>query len=209
MGEQFTFTAVGNGTVAATYPTLTNPFGELQVTHDFDKFNFLVAKAAVNYPYHFEGWGLQSASAAPGIFQTGSVLTLYRDTRTTVDNYFAHFSTDFAERIVYYVSTRIEEDGVVQEDLDGLVSTGYYGDKDDVELIYPYTIAPTGSFNVTANWSDYSQFIIKANDAYGGTGEWVGWKNADGDMLSTSKQLSIFSGSMGGYMQFYATYNKY
>jgi hypothetical protein len=209
MGENFTFTAVGNGKVSTQYPQSSNQVGEIQVTHDFDSYNFLVGKAHVTYPYHFEGWGLTSASAAPSIFQTGSVMTLYNNTRPTVDKYFAHFSTDFAERIVYYVSTRIEDDGVVDSALDGTVSTGYYGDKDDIELLYPDQIAPTGSFNVTANWSDYSQFILKANDAYGGTGDWVGWKNEDGDVLSTNKQLSIFSGSFGGYTQFYATYNKY
>ena len=209
MGENFTFTAVGNGKVSTKYPQSSNQVGEIQVTHDFDSYNFLVGKAHVTYPYHFEGWGLTSASAAPSIFQTGSVMTLYNNTRPTVDKYFAHFSTDFAERIVYYVSTRIEDDGVVVSALDGTVSTGYYGDADNIELLYPDQIAPTGSFNVTANWSDYSQFILKANDAYGGTGDWVGWKNGDGDILSTNKQLSIFSGSYGGYTQFYATYNKY
>jgi len=209
MGENFTFTAVGNGKVSTEYPQSSNQVGEIQVTHDFDSYNFLVGKAHVTYPYHFEGWGLTSASAAPSIFQTGSVMTLYSNTRPTEDKYFAHFSTDFAERIVYYVSTRIEDDGRVITALDGTVSTGYYGDADDIELLYPDQIAPTGSFNVTANWSDYSQFILKANDAYGGTGDWVGWKNGDGDILSTNKQLSIFSGSYGGHTQFYATYNRY
>ena len=209
MGEQFTFTSVGNGKVSTTYPKTTNQAGEIQTTHDFDSYQFLVGKAHVTYPYHFEGWGLLSASADPGIFQTGSVLTLYNDTRTTVDKYFAHFSTDYAERIVYYISTRIEVDGVADTELDGIVSTGYYGDRDDVEQLYPTVIAATGSFNVTANWSDYSQFIVKANDAYGGTGEWIGWKSADGDLISHDKQLSVFSGSYRGYTQFYATYEKY
>ena len=205
VGEFFKFTPIGPGSVSITYPTSnTGDVGEtISSSIDYNIYQFLSAKGTPTYPYYFEGWYDGADIATANLLQTGSTVTIYENTNTSVDHYYGHFSTEPANRVLYFASTRYD-DGTA----DGTTQPGAYGNADAIELIYPTTAGPTGSMNITQNWNAFNQFILRAIDDYGGNAyTFQGWYDASNNLLATTNTLSVTSGSYGGVEQFYALYD--
>ena len=205
VGEFFKFTPIGPGSVNIVYPTTkTGAVGEtISSSVDYSLYQFLTSTATPTYPYYFEGWYDSDDDISGTLLYTGSTLTIYEDTNTSIDHYYAHFSTSPANRVAYFASTRYT-DGTD----DGTEQPGAYGNADSIEMTYPSTIAPTGSMNITQNWNAFSQFVLNAIDDYGGNAyTFQGWYNAGGTLLSTGSSLTVTSGSFGGVTQFYALYD--
>lgn len=205
VGEFFKFTPVGQGQVSVVYPDYQGfSSTTLSASVDYNEYQYIQASAQPNYPYYFEGWGTGSLSADPKIIYTGSTLTLYEDTHTTVDHWYAHFSTDLADRVIYIVKTRYEN----AEGDEGQTDTGIYGGIAGVKLNYPETIDVTGSYSHTQNWSAYSSMIIEAQNAVGISHTFARWIDEGGTTLSTSNPLTVTSGSFGGTETFIAYYTE-
>jgi hypothetical protein len=205
VGEFFRFTPVGPGSVSIIYPTINSgTTGEtISGSIDYNLYQFLTTVASPTYPYYFEGWYDSDDDVTGTLLYTGSTLTIYEDTNTSIDHYFAHFSTTPANRVEYFASTRYT-DGTA----DGTEFPGAYGNADSIEMTYPSTIPATGSMTITQNWNAYSQFVLNAIDDYGGNAyTFQGWYNAGGVLLSTGNVLTVTSGSFGGVNQFYALYD--
>lgn len=201
VGEFYRFSPVGPGLVGITYPT-TVPNSNLTISSsiDYDLYQFLTATATPTYPYYFEGWYDGNNVLSDTLIQTSSVLTIYEDTNTTIDHYFAHFSTEAANRVVYTFTTNYP-DGTA----DGTMRVGTYGLFDSVKLNYPETIAATGSYQYTQNWNLYSSMAAEAVDGYN-TYPFLGWYNSSNNLLTTSSMITITSGSFGNTTAFYARY---
>jgi len=201
VGEFFQFSPVGPGTVSSTYPsTIAASQNTISASVDFDTYQFINAVGAPTYPYYFEGWYDGPSDITDTLIQTGSTLTIYSDTNITIDHYYAHFSTEPANRINYRIATLI--DGV-----DGATNTGTYGTVDAVSMVYPTVVAATGSFVHSQNWNQYGQFIVEAIDGY--PDHFVGWYDANGTELqpaSSGNTLSVTSGSFAGVTTFYAKF---
>ena len=200
VGEFFRFTPVGPGVVGITYPiTVANSSTTISSSIDYDFYQFLTVNATPTYPYYFEGW-YDGGSETDTLIQTSSVLTIYEDTNTAIDHYFAHFSTEAADRQVYSFTTNYT-DGTA----DGTTREGNYGIFDSVKLNYPEVVTTTGSFQYTQNWNLYSSLAVEAVDGYN-TYPFVGWYNSSNVLLSTGSILTVTSGSFGGITAFYARY---
>ena len=205
VGEYYRFTPVGQGQVSVTYPEF-QPYlsTTLEANIDYNEYQYIQAAAQPNYPFYFEGWGTGSLSSDPKIIYTGSTLTIYEETHPTVDHWYAHFSDDPAERVQYLVKTRYENNPGGE----GTQLTGIYGGQTGVTLNYPATITSTGSFTHTQNWSDYSSFIIEAQNAVGTDWTFVRWVDEAGAILSTNNPLTVTSGSFTGTETFVAYYEE-
>lgn len=204
VGEFYQFTPVGPGYVSSTYPTtIAASSSTISGSIDFDTYQFINAVATPVYPYYFEGWldGPDPSSAAT--LSSNSTLTIYSNTNISIDHYYAHFSTEPADRVVYYASTRYS-DGTS----DGTTIEGAYGNADSIKQTYPTTTSPSGTLTINQNWSEYPYFTLQAIDDYGGNAyTFVGWYDSNNTQLSTNLTLTITSGSYGGVTQFYALYN--
>ena len=193
VGEFYKFTPIGQGQVSITYPTYA-PFSSTTISQsvDYDTYQYILAEAQPNYPYFFEGWGTGSLSANPKIITTNRSLTIYKDTHPTVDQYYAHFSTDFADRVIYNIETEYEGGAP-----DNQVLTGIYGGQTGVTLNYPETINLTGSFTHNQNWSAYSTMTIEAHDAVGVDFRFEKWVDAvTGNGITNTNPLTFTSGSI-------------
>ena len=204
LGEFFKFTPIGPGVVGVTYPTtIANSDETISTSIDYNQYQFLTAQATPTYPYYFEGWYDSDDNSSGLLIQTGSTLTIYEENSTVYDHYYAHFSTEVANRVEYFISTRYT-DGTS----DGTAYPGAYGNADSVEQLYPATVPATGSMTITQNWSAYSQFIVNAIDDYGGNAyTFQGWYDSSNNLLSTDNQLSITEGAFDDVRQFYALYD--
>lgn len=203
LGEYFRFTPVGQGQVSVSYPSFqAYSSNTLSASVDYNTYQYLQAVAQPNYPYYFEGWGSGSLSSNPEIIYTGSTLTLYEDTHPTIDHWYAHFSTELADRVNYTVRTGYEND------VEGTTKVGIYGGTTGVKLIYPETINVTGSYSHSQNWSAYSSMIIEAQNAVGVDWTFSEWQNESGTTLSTNNPLTVTSGSFGGTEVFVAYYTE-
>jgi len=204
LGEFFKFTPIGPGVVGVTYPnTIANNDVTISTSIDYNQYQFLIAQATPTYPYYFEGWYDSDDNSSGTLIQTGSVITIYEESSTTYDHYYAHFSTEVANRVEYLISTRYS-DGTS----DGTTIPGAYGNADSVEQIYPTTVPATGSMRITQNWSAYSQFIVNAIDDYGGNAySFQGWYDSSNNLITTANQLSITEGAHNDVRQFYALYS--
>lgn len=200
VGEFFRFTPVGPGLVGITYPTtVANSNTTISSSLDYDLYQFLTAQATPTYPYYFEGW-YDGSQDTDTLIQTSSILTIYENTNSSIDHYFAHFSTEAADRVVYRFTTNYT-DGTA----DGVVREGNYGIFDSVKLNYPETIPTTGSFQYTQNWNLYGTMAVEAIDGYN-TYPFVGWYNSSNILLTTSSILTVTSGSFDNITAFYARY---
>ena len=200
VGEFYRFTPVGPGLVGITYPiAVGNSSTPISSSVDYDLYQFITANATPTYPYYFEGW-FDGSLETDTLIQTSSILTIYEDTNTDIDHYFAHFSTEAANRIVYSFTTNYP-DGTA----DGTMREGVYGLFDSVQLNYPSTIPATGSFQHTQNWNLYSSLAAEAVDGYN-TYPFLGWYNSANNLLTTSSMITITSGSFGDTTAFYARY---
>ena len=202
LGEFYKFTPVGQGQVKITYPSSTNYSNTtLSQSIDYNTYQYIVAHAQPNYPFFFEGWGTGSLSADPKIIYTDPTLTIYEDTHPTVDEWYAHFSTDFADYRDYVVGTIYA--GATP---DNQMLTGIYGSQTGVSLSYPETIAQTGSFNHAQDWSAYASMILVAHEATGTEFQFQEWQDGEGNAISTANPLTIASGSFGGTLVYNAFY---
>jgi hypothetical protein len=204
LGEFFRFTPIGPGTVGITYPnTVPVSSNTISSSIDYNIYQFLQAVASPIYPYYFEGWYDQDDANTGTLIQTGSSLSVFETMTPSVEHYYAHFSTDPANRVVYFASTRYT-DGTP----DGTAYPGSYGTADSIELIYPTTIPSTGSMVFTQNWNAYGQFQLNALDDYGGNDfVFQGWYNASNTLLTLSNTLTVTEGAFGDVRQFYALYD--
>jgi len=200
VGEFYRFTPVGPGLVGISYPiAVANSSLPISSSVDYDLYQFITANATPTYPYYFEGW-FDGSQETDTLIQTSSVLTLYEDTNISIDHYYAHFSTEAANRVVYSFTTNYP-DGTA----DGTMREGTYGLFDSVQLNYPSTIPSTGSFQHTQNWNLYSSLAAEAIDGYNSY-PFLGWYNSANNLLTTSSMITITSGSFGDTTAFYARY---
>lgn len=202
LGEFFQFTPVGPGTVESTYPnSIPSSAYTISSSIDFNDYQFINAIASPVYPYYFEGWYDSDDNSSGLLIQTGSTLTIYSNTNTSIDHYYAHFSTEPADRVEYYAFRRDDSNP------DGTTISSVYGNSDSIEMTYPFVIPSTGSMRFTQNWNQYGQFILNAIDEYGGNlYTFEGWYDGSGTLLTTSNTISVTSGSYGGTQTFIAKY---
>lgn len=94
VGDIYTFTAVGNGTVAITYPTtVTATSGSIEYVNSFNQYAFITATAqATYYPGGtFDGW--YTDAVAGTLISTDSTISIYYTDETIYGNsYYARFS---------------------------------------------------------------------------------------------------------------------
>ena len=198
LGNFYQFSSVGPGFVSSTYPfVIASTNLTISTTVDYDTYQFINAIAEPTYPFYFEGWYDNVDDTVGTLIQTGSTLTIYESTTPEYDHYYAHFSTEPADRVNYRIATLI--DGVV-----GATQTGTYGTVDAVSLTYPNVVPATGSYTFSQNWNAYGQFIAEAIDGY--PDHFDGWYNPNGTLLSTDKTLSVTSGSYNSLTTFYAKF---
>ena len=202
LGEFFKFTPIGPGFVGVTYPTVIgNSSSTIQTSIDYNTYQFLTAVATPTYPYYFEGWFDDEDQASGTLLESSTTLTIYEDTNTAIDHYYAHFSTEPANRVVYAFKTSYT-DGTT----DGTVLEGDYGISDAVTLAYPTTVNPTGSFTFTQNWNVYSSLVASATDGYNSY-PFLGWYDASGNVLETGKTLTVTEGAYGDVRTFFARFD--
>lgn len=200
VGEFYKFTPVGAGTVNITYPTVEAASSTtISQSVDYDTYQFINSVASPTYPYYFEGWYDGPDDTTDTLLQTGSSLTIYKTSYTTIDHFYAHFSTDPADRVNYHITTNI--DGVL-----GDTELGNYGITDSVSMTYPVTVDSTGSFNHTQNWNLYGTFVVEAIDGYN-TSPFLGWYDSSNNLLTTGSSLTVTSGSYDGGTTFYAKFD--